>query len=54
MLCYKDKSYCSQATECAKAKKCDRFITVEEKKRAAEMKIPVSYSNFEDCFVKKV
>lgn len=48
MICYKDKTWCSQSHLCANYN-CPRNLTVEEKKKAVEWwgndKFPVSLSN---------
>lgn len=50
MLCYKDKTFCTQ-TECAIFKGCHRAATDKVKAEAEKADLPLSLMAFQDCFV---
>lgn len=52
MISYKDKSYCSEAEKCGDTK-CTKRLTEDDKKKANELKLPISWVNysFNGCFI---
>lgn len=44
MIVYKDRSYCSQM-ECANSM-CHRWLAPEDRKRAAEVRLPLALANY--------
>ena len=45
MLCYKDRTFCS--SDCTN-RDCYRYLTPEDRNRAAEMDLPIAWSDFSD------
>ena len=49
MLCYKDKTFCQFYILCQN--QCDRALTIDIKKEAAEFGLPIcQFADIPDCF----
>lgn len=46
MICYKDKTFCTDAPQCKNARHCYRNLTKEEEERSLQLGLPVAICSF--------